>query len=200
MEEYLINELAQKAGVTVRTIRYYTDEGLLPPPDVSGKYAVYNRSHLLRLELIRQMKEAYLPLREIRQVVNMLSDAEVEQRLQSAAEMPQPNPRQISDSKSSALDYIARVRGRQDELRPPEEPDRILPSLPPTNPPAPHLQMGRITPLDDRLPGERWRHIEIAPGIELHLREPIDPDLLSVLESIIKEIQFAVKKRRGGIK
>ena len=201
-EEFLINELAQRAGVTVRTIRYYTDQGLLPPPDTRGKYATYNRGHLLRLELIRQMKEAYLPLREIRQVINMLSDDEVEQRLKSAGETPPPNPRQIADSKSSALSYIARVRGLQDELRPPDELSSILPSRPPAaTPPAPRpTQMGKIVILEDDLPGETWRHIEIAPGIELHLREPLDPDLLAVLESIIKDIQLAVKKRRGGIK
>jgi hypothetical protein len=60
--------------------------------------------------------------------------------------------------------------------------------------------MGKIVILEDDLPGETWRHIEIAPGIELHLREPVDPDLLAVLESMIKDIQIAVKKRRGGSK
>jgi DNA-binding transcriptional MerR regulator len=87
-EEYLINELAQRAGVTVRTIRYYTDQGLLPTPDTRGKYATYNRGHLLRLELIRQMKEAYLPLREIREIIQTLSDEEMRQRLKRANEHP----------------------------------------------------------------------------------------------------------------
>jgi DNA-binding transcriptional MerR regulator len=204
-EEYLINELAQKASVTVRTIRYYTDQGLLPPPDTRGKYATYNGGHLLRLELIRQMKEAYLPLREIREIIQTLSDEEVQKRLGEG----QPNiqasrPPRIAEAKSSALDYIAQVRGRQAELRAPEKdgtdilPDRPLAPKPPSQ--SPGVPMGKIVILEDDLPGETWRHIEIAPGIELHLREPVEPDLLAVLESMIKDIQIAVKKRRGGIK
>ena len=74
-EKFLIHELAEKAGVTVRTIRYYTNEGLLPQPEASGKYAYYSAAHLNRLELIRRMKDAYLPLREIRQTLVRLSDS-----------------------------------------------------------------------------------------------------------------------------
>ena len=35
-EEYLIGELAKKADVSVRTIRYYISEGLLPSPQSRG--------------------------------------------------------------------------------------------------------------------------------------------------------------------
>jgi DNA-binding transcriptional MerR regulator len=200
-EEYLINELAQRAGVTVRTIRYYTQEGLLPEPDTSGKYATYGRGHLLRLELIKQMKDAYLPLREIRQVLAELSDSEVEGRLQEIAQQPLPGkPPQIAESKSSALDYIARVRGRQAELRAPEK-DSILPDVPAPKPPSQHPAppVGRVIVLEDDLPGEAWRRIEIAPGIELNLREPVERALEDVIEQFIKEIQKKRRKsQRGG--
>jgi len=33
----LINDLAKKAGVSVRTIRYYVKEGLLPAPQFRGR-------------------------------------------------------------------------------------------------------------------------------------------------------------------
>ncbi len=35
--ELSIGELAQRAGVTRRTIRYYVEIGLLQPPDGSGQ-------------------------------------------------------------------------------------------------------------------------------------------------------------------
>ena len=61
-----IAELARKAGVTPRTIRYYVVEGLLPAPAGQGQRRAYGQVHLDRLEAIRELKAAYLPLHEIR--------------------------------------------------------------------------------------------------------------------------------------
>ena len=51
-----IQELAERARVTTRTIRYYTEQGLLPAPE-RGRPARYTEEHLQRLELIRRLKE-----------------------------------------------------------------------------------------------------------------------------------------------
>jgi len=196
-EEYLINELAAQAGVTVRTIRYYTDEGLLPPPETRGKYACYNRSHLLRLELIRRMKEAYLPLREIRQVIIRLSDEEVSRRLREFEQDQAQKPTQVAETKRDALDYIARVRGQQAHLRAPErDSGGFLPTLPPAVQP-PGMPVGKIIILDDDLPGMPWRRIQIADGIELNLREPLDPAVQAAIERFIKEVRQSQRKRGG---
>ena len=45
-----IDELAQRAGVTVDTIRYYGREGLLEPPERSGRHKLYGNQHVERLE------------------------------------------------------------------------------------------------------------------------------------------------------
>jgi len=66
-EETSIGKLAEEAGVSVRTIRFYIDQGLLPPPRIHGRRTVYDQEYLDRLKLIRRLKEAYLPLREIQQ-------------------------------------------------------------------------------------------------------------------------------------
>lgn len=63
---YGIAELAEEAGVSVRTVRYYIAEGLLPPAVTAGARSYYTREHLDRLRAIGRMKDAYLPLREIR--------------------------------------------------------------------------------------------------------------------------------------
>ncbi len=60
-----IGELAERSGVTVRTIRYYVEEGLLPPPPRRGKYGDFDESYVQRLQLIHQLKEERLPLPEI---------------------------------------------------------------------------------------------------------------------------------------
>jgi DNA-binding transcriptional MerR regulator len=53
--EFRIDELAQRAGTTVRNIRAYQDRGLLPPPRRSGRVGLYSPAHLARLRLIGQL-------------------------------------------------------------------------------------------------------------------------------------------------
>jgi DNA-binding transcriptional MerR regulator len=64
--EYSISELAEAAGVSTRTIRYYVSEGLLPPPVGSGPNSRYTDVHRRQLGIIGRLKAQYLPLREIR--------------------------------------------------------------------------------------------------------------------------------------
>lgn len=69
-----LRELTDAAGVSIRTVRYYIAEGLLPPPEGSGPASAYGEAHLDRLRLIHRLKEAYLPLKEIRRRLAGLDD------------------------------------------------------------------------------------------------------------------------------
>jgi DNA-binding transcriptional MerR regulator len=51
-----IDELGQRAGLTVRNIRAYQSRGLLRPPQVVGRTGYYDDDHLARLELIKEMQ------------------------------------------------------------------------------------------------------------------------------------------------
>ncbi|MBP7879737.1 MAG: MerR family transcriptional regulator, partial [Candidatus Microthrix sp.] len=53
--DYRAEELAVKAGTTVRNIRSYRDHGLLPAPERRGRLALYDDSHLDRLLLISKL-------------------------------------------------------------------------------------------------------------------------------------------------
>jgi DNA-binding transcriptional MerR regulator len=64
--DYSIGELADEAGVSTRTIRYYVSEGLLPPPVGAGPHSRYTDAHRQQLEIIGRLKAQYLPLKEIR--------------------------------------------------------------------------------------------------------------------------------------
>ncbi|SDP69839.1 DNA-binding transcriptional regulator, MerR family [Actinopolyspora xinjiangensis] len=55
-EELTIDELASRAGVTVRTVRFYASRGLLPPPRLRGRVGLYGADHLARLDLIRELQ------------------------------------------------------------------------------------------------------------------------------------------------
>src|SRR5207245_4609541 len=65
-----IDELARRAGVPTRTIRYYTQQGLLPSPTLRGRVGYYDDRHVERLRLIKELQEKrYLPLSVIRSVI-----------------------------------------------------------------------------------------------------------------------------------
>jgi DNA-binding transcriptional MerR regulator len=210
---FTIGELADGAGVTPRTIRYYTAEGLLPPPDTRGRYALYGADHLNRLLLIARLKDAYLPLGEIKARMERLSAGQVERLLVEYAGQPGPS--------SSAADYVAQVLATS-AVPPPaaralaEAPSSYgagesgaaaavpigfatLPSAaaasPPTaeaalaSSPAPSIAparaglLKRLVPLgrDATAPvasaEETWQRVTLASGVELHVREPLPPDL-----------------------
>jgi DNA-binding transcriptional MerR regulator len=56
-DEFTVDELAARTGMTVRTVRFYAAEGLLPPPVRRGRIAYYGAAHRMRLELIRTLQE-----------------------------------------------------------------------------------------------------------------------------------------------
>jgi DNA-binding transcriptional MerR regulator len=74
---FTLDELCEQAGVTVRTVRYYISEGLLPPPTGHGASTRYVREHLDRLRIIDSLKEQFLPLREIRRSLDRLSGSQI---------------------------------------------------------------------------------------------------------------------------
>ncbi|MFC8349246.1 MerR family transcriptional regulator [Streptomyces sp. NPDC057280] len=68
---FTIGELARATGLTVRTIRYWSDEGVLEPVTRStGGYRLYDASCTARLELIRTLRELGLGLDDVRKVLD----------------------------------------------------------------------------------------------------------------------------------
>lgn len=67
-----IDELARISGTTTRTIRFYGQEKLLPPPaGFKGRTALYAKEHIEKLKLIKKLKEDYFfPLAFIRKVAD----------------------------------------------------------------------------------------------------------------------------------
>ncbi len=68
--EYSINKLAQLAGVSTRTLRYYDEIGLLSPNRVSSNgYRVYGQKEVDLLQQILFYRELEVPLEEIKCIV-----------------------------------------------------------------------------------------------------------------------------------
>ncbi|MGW4272422.1 MerR family transcriptional regulator [Streptomyces seoulensis] len=68
-----IDELAARAGVTVRTVRFYSGRGLLPPPEIGPRrVGRYGRDHLARLALIEEMQHQGMTLAAIERHLRQL--------------------------------------------------------------------------------------------------------------------------------
>ncbi|MGF1470770.1 MAG: MerR family transcriptional regulator [Rubrobacteraceae bacterium] len=66
-----IGEVAKISGVPVKTIRYYSDIGLLPPAEVSeARYRLYGEEEIWRLGLIRTLRHLDFSLEEIRKMLS----------------------------------------------------------------------------------------------------------------------------------
>lgn len=65
-----IGQLARRTGVPVRTIRFWSDEGVLPETDrSSGNYRRYDGRAVARLDLVRTLRELGLGLDDVRLVL-----------------------------------------------------------------------------------------------------------------------------------
>jgi DNA-binding transcriptional MerR regulator len=65
-----IGQLARRSGVPVRTIRFWSDEGVLPETDrSSGNYRRYDGRAVARLDLVRTLRELGMGLDDIRLVL-----------------------------------------------------------------------------------------------------------------------------------
>ena len=68
-----VDELAARAGVTVRTVRFYSTRGLLPPPVIGPRrVGHYGPEHLARLALIEELQRQGMTLAAIERYLDRL--------------------------------------------------------------------------------------------------------------------------------
>ena len=202
-ERYSLPELADLAGVTPRTIRYYLAQGLLPAVGQSGPGAKYDERHLARLRLIRRLQAEHQPLAEIRRRLDGLSDDEI----RSLAGTGEPTP-----PTDSALDYVrgilqASMRSKAPNadigVPPPIRAMRMADTPVAATPSAPAARYEPVSVPEFRPPGvadapatygtpsmfppayipsvpesppmerSQWDRIALSPDVELHIRRPL---------------------------
>ncbi|MGX1912002.1 MerR family transcriptional regulator [Streptomyces phaeochromogenes] len=70
-----VDELAARAGVTVRTVRFYGTRGLLPPPVIGPRrVGHYSQEHLSRLALIEELQHQGMTLAAIERYLQQLPE------------------------------------------------------------------------------------------------------------------------------
>lgn len=71
MKQYTVKELADLAGVTVRTLHYYDEIGVLQPSGrTESGYRLYNQKDVMRLQQILLYKEFEIPLTQIQSLLD----------------------------------------------------------------------------------------------------------------------------------
>lgn len=69
---FQIEEVAQKTGLTKRTLRYYEDMGLITPTRTDGGYRLYSNEDLDRVRRIQELKGSLgFCLSEIKNVLDL---------------------------------------------------------------------------------------------------------------------------------
>lgn len=81
-----IGEVSRRTGIPVKTLRFYSDEGLVPPSGrTRGNYRLYTEADVVRVDLVRSLREAGVGLVGIRAVLRREIPLEEALRLRLAA-------------------------------------------------------------------------------------------------------------------
>jgi len=164
---YSIEELAEKAVLPVRTVRYYISRGIIEGPEGRGKNAYYTREHLLKLMAAKELKEQGASLDDICGTVASLAANELELLVARAAAQKE---REKTARDMSPKEYISALLDRS-MVAEPVVPDRIRPM--------------RSMPSPPRIGSTEWRRFTLKKGLELHVAGDMEDRYRPLIEEII---------------
>lgn len=85
-----LDELTQRTGLTVRTVRFYTSRGLVPPPIRRGRSGYYSAQHIARIELVLELQSHGFTLSAIERYVAGIPDDATPEEIALARTMLAP--------------------------------------------------------------------------------------------------------------
>lgn len=118
-ERMQIGEVAERTDLSLRTIRYYEEVGLVTPSARSqGGFRLYSEADITRLTLAKQMKPLGFQLEEMRellaaldpQAVSPADDAQRLERLRVFAETAEQRCTELRARLSAAEGFAAMLR------------------------------------------------------------------------------------------
>ncbi|MEX2291251.1 MAG: MerR family transcriptional regulator [Mycobacteriales bacterium] len=102
-----IGDVAERTGLSLRTIRWYEEVGLVPPSArTSGGFRLYTDADIERLELVKRMKPLDFTLEEMRDLlltVDQLDDPTTRAAERSALRERLVMYRELADQRVEAL-------------------------------------------------------------------------------------------------
>lgn len=193
--ELTLETLANISGLPIRTLRFYIQKGLLPGPDSRGKNASYSESHIERLALIKDLKDKFLPLQEIKALLDGMSDEDIHDMLAKQVKqsskmelysMSAPTGRELDKDSLSALDYIKALDQTHEMIQ------SVHDSRSSSNQQTKTRQLNeRVELFQNRLSNqvfkeESWRKYILTEGVELNVQANRDKDLKSKILQLIE--------------
>ena len=70
-EEYTIGKLAKKSGVTVETVRFYEQKGLIKQPSTRSGYRKYPYDDIVKIKFIKRTQELGFTLNEAKELLDL---------------------------------------------------------------------------------------------------------------------------------
>ncbi len=175
---YKIDELARASGMSVRTVRYYVQRGLLPPAAFRGKDTAYDHGHLVRLRAIRRLQEAFFPLDAIAAELDGRTTIEIEAIADGRVLPVSPlesdtGPRTGTSTPTTTTTATSReARHEDDDAR------------------------AEIARQASRL----YRRIELFPGVDLTVAEDAPDRSVRLVKEMLAILEAKSKGHEGGRK
>ena len=70
-EEYTIGKLAKESGVTVETVRFYEQKGLIKQPSSKSGYRKYPYDDIIKIKFIKSTQELGFTLNEAKELLEL---------------------------------------------------------------------------------------------------------------------------------
>ncbi len=206
---YSITELEQLTGLNRRTIHYYIQEKVIPPPEGAGGAAKYSEDHVLRLALVKQMQQSHLKLSGIKEALGGLSLEEIRALSQAGKKrqlaawdrqslqnwlVDKPRPTIMYSTKEEDFSPRYSIREKHDSdatghslLHPEKEKTEA------TKKPSKRVNLLSLVNRSGAPKERSWERFEIAEGIEMNVRSDIARAHEADLKDIVIKLQKIVK-------
>ena len=184
---------------TIRTLRFYVTQGLLDKPlAYEHRTALYGYRHLLQVVVIKYLQANHIPISKIREVLQGLSNEDLERlvnlptgagRVESAlsdapnirAQLLPETPDQARQGSGLALPLLQGILKSKFSSLP------VRPQQPMV------VRESEVPPAEPTTRPTSWRHLEVVPGVEIHLREDYRLQAGSQLEVLLSRIKHLLK-------
>lgn len=129
-EQMQIGEVADRTGLSHRTIRYYGEVDLVTPSSrTEGGFRLYTEADIAQLELVKKMKPLEYTLEEMREVLGVIAELEedppldrreeLRTQLASIRAVATARRDKLADKFAAAESFISQLDHHADRPRPP---------------------------------------------------------------------------------